>query len=333
MGSEIESSLKNLITIAYPTTFSERWQKNYQERIKPSLNSLGFQTWSEEANLFREVRNLQFFPREYKDRLSQNLLAAVDQNSILLAVLDGTDVHPAVALRVGYAFAKGKKIVGYRNDFRISADNDGSIVNLQVEYFIHASGGLILPSLEDVKSYFKHFNPSNIFSYEAIFKEVDNNVEILNSLYMAGPFGFSENGRDFFYKDLMPLAQEKFVPQDPWVLTDGNIIDKVTSLPYGPVKKAGWQRLNHLIGRNNLQAISRSPRMLAVLDEGDSGTYSEIGCGFGLRKIIYGYHGEKNLNSDVADGKFMASYCIRRNGGELANSVQDTADILRRIAL
>ena len=52
----------------------------------------------------------------------------------------------------GYAFARGKKIVGYRGDFRLAADNLGSAVNLQVEYFILASGGEILPSLDALRA-------------------------------------------------------------------------------------------------------------------------------------------------------------------------------------
>ena len=53
------------------------------------------------------------------------------------------------AAEIGYALAKGKPIVGYRGDFRLSADNEGSIVNLQVEYFIRQSGGDIIAALAD----------------------------------------------------------------------------------------------------------------------------------------------------------------------------------------
>ena len=65
-------------------------------------------------------------------------------------MLDGTDVDSGTAAEIGYAFAKGKRIVGYRGDFRLSADNEGSLVNLQVEYFIHASGGRIVSSIKQL---------------------------------------------------------------------------------------------------------------------------------------------------------------------------------------
>jgi nucleoside 2-deoxyribosyltransferase len=63
-------------------------------------------------------------------------------------VLDGTDVDSGTAAEIGYAFAKGKPILGYRGDFRLAADNEGGVVNLQVEYFIRASGGDIITKLD-----------------------------------------------------------------------------------------------------------------------------------------------------------------------------------------
>src|SRR5262249_9890307 len=75
--------------------------------------------------------------------------AAIDRAHGVIAILDGTDVDSGTAAEIGYAFARGKLIVGYRGDFRLSADNEGSIVNLQVEYFIHESGGTIVTRCED----------------------------------------------------------------------------------------------------------------------------------------------------------------------------------------
>ena len=43
----------------------------------------------------------------------------------------------------------GKPILGYRGDFRLSADNEGCSVNLQVEYFIRRSGGEIITRFAD----------------------------------------------------------------------------------------------------------------------------------------------------------------------------------------
>lgn len=68
----------------------------------------------------------------------------------IIAILDGTDVDSGTAAEIGFAFAKSKVIVGYRGDFRLSADNEGLTVNLQVEYFIRKSGGQIVSTIESL---------------------------------------------------------------------------------------------------------------------------------------------------------------------------------------
>lgn len=88
--------------------------------------------------------------RKLNRMIGANNRAAIDRCDLVFAVLDGTDVDSGTAAEIGYAFARGKKILGYRGDFRLSADNDGSMVNLQVEYFIRESGGDIVTALSDV---------------------------------------------------------------------------------------------------------------------------------------------------------------------------------------
>ena len=61
----------------------------------------------------------------------------------VVAILDGVDVDSGTASEIGFGFAQGKRIYGLRTDFRLAGDNEGSIVNLQVQYFIEASGGTI----------------------------------------------------------------------------------------------------------------------------------------------------------------------------------------------
>ena len=84
--------------------------------------------------------------------IGHNNRTAIDKSNVVFAILDGTDVDSGTAAEIGYAFAKGKTIVGYRGDFRLSADNEGSKVNLQVEYFIRESGGEIITRLSELPS-------------------------------------------------------------------------------------------------------------------------------------------------------------------------------------
>lgn len=87
--------------------------------------------------------------KELNKEIGDNNRRAIDQCDCILAVLDGTDVDSGVATEIGYGFAAGKKIIGYRGDFRLSADNEGATVNLQVEYFIERSGGRIADNIDD----------------------------------------------------------------------------------------------------------------------------------------------------------------------------------------
>lgn len=82
--------------------------------------------------------------------IGANNRTAIDSCDAVVAVLDGTDVDSGTAAEIGYAFARDKIIVGYRGDFRLSADNEGVSVNLQVEYFIRESGGDIVTALRDL---------------------------------------------------------------------------------------------------------------------------------------------------------------------------------------
>lgn len=68
----------------------------------------------------------------------------------VVAVLDGVDVDSGTVSEIGYAYALGKRIHGLRTDTRLIGDNEGSIVNLQVQYFIEASGGRVVRHLDDV---------------------------------------------------------------------------------------------------------------------------------------------------------------------------------------
>jgi nucleoside 2-deoxyribosyltransferase len=67
----------------------------------------------------------------------------------MLAVLDGTDVDSGTAAEIGFASALGKPIVGLRTDLRRAGDNEGAVVNLQVEYFVRATGGPIVTDVDE----------------------------------------------------------------------------------------------------------------------------------------------------------------------------------------
>jgi nucleoside 2-deoxyribosyltransferase len=89
--------------------------------------------------------------RKENSRLGQDNEKRIKKSAVVIAVLDGSDVDSGVAAEIGYAVASGKKVIGYRNDFRQTGDNPGATVNVQVEYFIRRSGGTIVNTTCELK--------------------------------------------------------------------------------------------------------------------------------------------------------------------------------------
>jgi nucleoside 2-deoxyribosyltransferase len=67
----------------------------------------------------------------------------------MLAILDGSDVDSGTAAEIGYAAALHRPVVGLRSDLRVTGDNEATLVNLQVEWFILESGGLLTTTLDE----------------------------------------------------------------------------------------------------------------------------------------------------------------------------------------
>ena len=143
--------------IASPLGFSEVGREFYYGKLLPELKKLGLEIidpWvltSEDKIM--PVVNMEF-GQEKRDawarlnlEIGKNNTDGINACDILISILDGTDVDSGTASEIGHAAALNKSIEGYRGDFRLSADNIGSIVNLQVEYFIRASGGTINETL------------------------------------------------------------------------------------------------------------------------------------------------------------------------------------------
>ncbi|MCR5814358.1 MAG: nucleoside 2-deoxyribosyltransferase [Desulfovibrio sp.] len=59
--------------------------------------------------------------------------AAIDACDVVVALLDGTQVDDGTAWEIGYAYAKGKPIVGIRTDFRNAGDTEHGQVNAMIE--------------------------------------------------------------------------------------------------------------------------------------------------------------------------------------------------------
>jgi nucleoside 2-deoxyribosyltransferase len=151
------------IYTAGPLGFSEAGRAFHLEMVK-LLAREGYEVldpWAFEPKAIAKVLAMSYGKarRDAWLKLNRKIGAAnqamIDKADVIVAVLDGTDVDSGTAAEIGYGFARGKRIIGYRGDFRLSADNEGSIVNLQVEYFIRASGGTIITAIADLPKVLK----------------------------------------------------------------------------------------------------------------------------------------------------------------------------------
>jgi nucleoside 2-deoxyribosyltransferase len=151
----------NKIYIASPFGFSESGRLFLYEKLIPLLTGsklLCIDPWKLTPEDLIDKVNSITDPIERRNEwiklnrvIAENNKKGIEESDGVLAVLDGTDVDSGTAAEIGYAAAINKKICGYRSDFRRSGDNDGAVINLQVEYFILNSGGRIVTNLAELK--------------------------------------------------------------------------------------------------------------------------------------------------------------------------------------
>ncbi len=82
--------------------------------------------------------------------LGESNRGGIDESDVLVAALDGPDVDSGTASEIGYAYACGKKIFGYRGDTHLTGENEAASVNLQIQYWIVESGGQIVRTIPDL---------------------------------------------------------------------------------------------------------------------------------------------------------------------------------------
>ncbi len=145
------------IYLAGPLGFSEAGRHFKDDVLIPALQRLGHRIvdpWT--LTDPRVIAAIQALPlgnerraawQKLSPEIGRQNAAAIARCQAVVAILDGVDVDSGTAAEIGFAFAKRKRIIGYRGDFRLASDNEGLVVNLQVEYFIRESGGDIAADL------------------------------------------------------------------------------------------------------------------------------------------------------------------------------------------
>jgi nucleoside 2-deoxyribosyltransferase len=105
--------------------FSEA-ECDFNRKLRDFIISEGFQVFlpQEDSNNIHVEKNRQ-------EIIFNKNLAALDSSDIIVAVIDGADVDSGTAWEIGYAYSKGKPVVGLKTDFR-TLGIEGT-VNLMIE--------------------------------------------------------------------------------------------------------------------------------------------------------------------------------------------------------
>jgi nucleoside 2-deoxyribosyltransferase len=146
------------IYVASPLGFTAAGRLYHDTVLIPAVRAAGFaplDPWAVDAEILR-VFALDREDPERTLRLPATNRAVGRRNAELirraagmLAVLDGTDVDSGTAAEIGYGAALGRPVVGLRMDLRASGDNEATLVNLQVEWFVLESGGQLATGLDE----------------------------------------------------------------------------------------------------------------------------------------------------------------------------------------
>jgi nucleoside 2-deoxyribosyltransferase len=105
--------------------FSEA-ECDFNRKLRDEIISAGFKVFlpQEDSNNIKDMKDRQ------KIIFNKNL-KGIENSDILVAVIDGADVDSGTAWEIGFAFAKGKPLLGLRTDFR-TLGIEGA-VNLMIE--------------------------------------------------------------------------------------------------------------------------------------------------------------------------------------------------------
>ena len=98
-------------------------EQGFNAELARFLESEGFEVWLPQEHEPRDKTARAIFEMD---------VAAIDWADMVVACMDGPDPDSGTAWECGYAYAKGKPVVCYRTDFRLTGDTEGAPYNLML---------------------------------------------------------------------------------------------------------------------------------------------------------------------------------------------------------
>lgn len=147
------------VYLAGPQVFTPQGERFVRDRMVPTLENNGYdclypsdtdgdddaETSSVADTLAKPVSVERASElNQWGMEVGEKNMRDIDRADVVVANLDGADPDSGTAAEIGYAHGTGTPIIGYRTDRRSTGENEGLVVNLQVEYFIKDSGGSVV---------------------------------------------------------------------------------------------------------------------------------------------------------------------------------------------
>jgi len=99
-------------------------EREFNLKVDEKLREHGFETFlpQRDAGKLDELISKEG-ERAYRTIFKRDL-DGLEWADVVVAILDGTDVDSGTAFEVGYAFARGKPVVGLKTDMRVFAKDE-----------------------------------------------------------------------------------------------------------------------------------------------------------------------------------------------------------------
>jgi nucleoside 2-deoxyribosyltransferase len=113
----------------------------WEQPIRPEIEEAGSMSdWHARVKAFRKIAS-------EIGKANEDMIRSCD---LILGVLDGAELDSGTVSEIGFAAGLGKRCYGLRTDFRDCGEFDGLSFNLQVLYWIEASGGSLFRKIEEI---------------------------------------------------------------------------------------------------------------------------------------------------------------------------------------
>ncbi|MEM2907645.1 MAG: nucleoside 2-deoxyribosyltransferase [Candidatus Hadarchaeales archaeon] len=99
-------------------------EREFNLKVDEHLRRHGFETFLPQRDVGKLDELLRKKGRRAYREIFERDLAGVKQADVVVAILDGADVDSGTAFEVGYAFAKGKPVIGLKTDMRVFARDE-----------------------------------------------------------------------------------------------------------------------------------------------------------------------------------------------------------------